>query len=64
MSSPFTHEQHVVDTDMGDWETCSWCTQEVLDEVLRTVRDGDGARICPDCQRDLLDRFPDTVLEK
>lgn len=33
-----------------DWETCSWCTTEVLDAQLRPAKD--GARICPDCRKD------------
>lgn len=34
----------------GDFETCSWCTTEVLDEYLTEI--ADGARICPECVRD------------
>lgn len=37
---PFTCECH---------ETCSWCTQPVLDSSLR--QQPDGARICRDCVR-------------
>lgn len=31
-------------------ETCSWCTQPVLDRTLREMPD--GARICRDCYSD------------
>lgn len=30
------------------YETCSWCTNEVLDSTLRETPD--GARICVECQ--------------
>lgn len=35
---------------MDDKETCSWCTDEVLDSSLVEIQD--GARICPQCVKD------------
>jgi hypothetical protein len=34
------------DNTMGDYETCSLCTTEVLD---RTLIETDAGRICRDC---------------
>lgn len=40
---------------MDDLETCSWCTTEVPDSELRSIKEeGDGARICKRCQSDYL----------
>lgn len=40
---------------MSEWETCSWCTDLVLDSSLREAQD--GARICSDCQKDENDNI-------
>lgn len=37
----------MIDTTMGDWETCSWCSTEVLDSSLTEL--SDGARVCAVC---------------
>lgn len=52
--------------DLGDYETCSWCTTEVLDSSLKELPapHGDGARLCPDCYRGAIEALDTNQPEK
>lgn len=45
-----------------DYETCSWCTAEVLEESLLEIQGGDGARICPLCRIKATEAAPNQTL--
>lgn len=47
---------------LTEWETCSWCTEEVLDASL--TEQEDGSRVCEDCADDEKTKVVDHWITK
>lgn len=44
----------VFDDGLGDWETCSWCVEEVKWTSLRETSEGN---LCPTCHGEFIDSY-------